>query len=475
MPFARLNRLARTLRFRLTAWNTGTILVLTVAALLGVREGLRHFLISETDQRLEEDVQEVRLIMDRFGAANPESVALVLGRKAQARSASGWFAQVFEPDGRLVHQTPSTPRLDGPGAGAPGAAVTLGSYRVLRQPIQWPGGRPVVVRVGSNLSDVQEDMATLTEMLVVAVVAMALVAPLGGYWLAGRATRPLAQIIQTTAGLRPDRLEERLPLRGNGDELDQLSATINGLLDRLADYVARKREFLANAAHELRSPLAAIRSSVEVALGSDRSTEQYKDLLGDLVEECTGLGGLVNQLLLLAESEAGRLQRGGSPQRLDLLAARAVEMFQGAAESRGLALVLAEARPALTPGEPTHLRQLLHNLIDNAIKFTPAGGRVDVGVRCEPSDGRAVLTVTDTGVGIPPEDVPHVFERFYRADKARQRGAAGRGTGLGLTICQAIVTDYGGTIGLGSTPGEGTRVTVRLPLAPVPAEAPGPA
>jgi signal transduction histidine kinase len=465
MPFARLSRLARSLRFRLTAWNTGAILLLTVATLVGVREGLRLTLMGELDQRLVEDGEEVRLLLERFGPeANASTNALT--RMALVREPSGWFVQVFDAAGRPVRGFGAVPEGDGPAPGSVGRpVVSVGGRRLLERQVHGPGG-DWLARVGCTPAEVQEDMARLTQMLLVAVAALVVAAPVGGYWLAGRATRPLAQIIQTTAGLEPSRLADRLPIRGSGNELDQLSATINGLLDRIASYVARKRDFLANAAHELRSPLAAILSSVEVALQADRSTEEYKDLLADLVEECTGLGTLVNQLLLLAESEAGRLKGTDQAQRLDRLASRAVEMFQGAAESHGLALELTAADPALTPGDATHLRQLLHNLIDNAIKFTPPGGRVAVSVRCEAAAGLAVLQVADTGSGIAADDLPHVFERFYRADKSRPREAGTRGSGLGLTICQAIVTDSGGTIDLRSPPGQGTCVTVRLPLAP---------
>src|SRR5262249_5153685 len=150
-----------------------------------------------------------------------------------------------------------------------------------------------------------EDIAKVTQVMTIVALLIMLIAPLGGFWLSGRATHPLAQIIHTADRLRPRRMEERLPIRGTGDELDQLSATINRFLDLIAESLDRNREFVANAAHELRSPLAAIQSSVEVALNSDRTIDEYKDLLSDIVDECSSLGKLVNQLLLLAESDAG--------------------------------------------------------------------------------------------------------------------------------------------------------------------------
>ena len=203
---------------------------------------------------------------------------------------------------------------------------------------------------------------------------------MSGYWLAGRATRPLATILQTTARLHPDNLSERLPLRGSGDELDRLSATINSMLDRLAAHLEQQRLFVANAAHELRSPLAAMRTSVEVALQRDRPAAEYRDLLADLVEQCAALSSLINSLLLLAEGDAGLLHADGEV-RLDQLATAAVDMFQGIAEQRGLELGARTSEPVRVRGNSVHWREVIHNLIDNALKFTPAGGQRHGGGR----------------------------------------------------------------------------------------------
>jgi signal transduction histidine kinase len=262
--------------------------------------------------------------------------------------------------------------------------------------------------------------------------------------------------------LQPGNLAARLPLAGTGDELDRLAATLNGLLDRLATHLDRQRAFVANAAHELRSPLAALRTSAEVALSVDRSPEEYRELLADLVEGCEALGVLVTQLLLLAEGEAG-LVGPPVPVRLDLLAEKAVDMFAGIAEQRQVTLRFVFRGIAFVAGNDTHMRQVVNNLVDNAIKFTPAGGLVEVEVQGGSGPRPCVLRIRDSGVGIPPENLPHVFERFYRGDKARGRDPRGGGTGLGLSICQALVVAHGGIIELESAPGRGTTVTVQLP------------
>jgi signal transduction histidine kinase len=194
----------------------------------------------------------------------------------------------------------------------------------------------------------------------------------------------------------------------------------------------------------------------------DRTPAEYRDLLADLVEECVALANLIKHLLLLAEGDAGLLHADDEV-RLDELANRAADMFQGFAEQRGVELIARIGEAVSVPGNKVHLREVVQNLIDNALKFTPSGGRVTVEVSVRPHDGEAQLSVGDTGKGIAEEDLPFVFERFYRADKSRQREQPSGGHGLGLSICQAIVNAYGGHIAISSALGRGTTVTVSLP------------
>jgi signal transduction histidine kinase len=254
-----------------------------------------------------------------------------------------------------------------------------------------------------------------------------------------------------------------LSLRHTGDELDQLSETINGLLDRIAAYLEHNRQFTANAAHELRSPLAAIRSAVEVALASQRDPEQYQELLCEIVEQISDLGVLVNQLLMLAESEARDRHWRRDPVPLDELVSRAVDMFEGVAEERGIHLKIGRLFPVKVVGDAARLKQVINNLVDNSLKFTHAGDTVQVDV--ESADNTARLRVADTGAGIAPADLPHIFERFYLADRARVREGM-RGNGLGLSICQAIVEAHGGRIEVESTLGQGSQFIVNLPIRP---------
>jgi heavy metal sensor kinase len=464
MRFTRTREIFGTLRFRLTLWNTAVVLVAVGLALFGVREGVRLTLQHEADLLLRQDLEEVTLTLEQsfphWSQAYNE-----LNRMTEAHKQRGMFVQMFDGEGKAWWSSTDAPALDVPGLKVSRGTVPIsrGKYRLLQRRLVHPPLPPLTIRVGTVPEFAEAELARLTNIMLAAGVVVLLVAPLGGYLLAGRATRPLARIIDTTGRLHPSCLDERLPLRGSGDELDRLSQTINGFLDRIAAYLRQSREFTANAAHELRSPLAAIQSSLEVALNADRSGEEYKEILGVVLEECGNLAILINQLLLLAESDAGRLPWDPEPVHLDAIVLKAVEMFQGVADAAGVALQCDRAESALVEGNANRLRQVINNLVDNALKFTPPGGRVSVSL--SNSEGQVCLRVTDTGAGIPPEDLPHIFERFYRGDKARPRERKARGTGLGLAICRSVVTAHGGTIMADSRLGAGATFTVRLPRA----------
>ena len=464
MPFAHLKSSFRSLRFRLTVWNTAVVLLTVGLAFVFVREGLRVTLLDETDAVLEEDAQEVALAVGEF-YPKMESIFQEMDRKARGHVNRGLFVQLFDEQGKLLlttsHETDVQTLLNP--LRKPVEISSRGQYRLVRYRVEKPGMPPFVVRVGTTLAHIDADVSRLTDLMTVAGAAILLLAPLGGFWLAGRATHPLARIITTAARLRPSHMEERLPIRGVGDQLDQLSATINSFLDQIGDYLARNREFVANAAHELRSPLAAIQSSVEVALNTDRSTEEYQELLAEIVDECSRLGVLVNQLLLLAESDVGRLKAERHPVRLDQIVATSLDMFRGAAEERGVELVAGDLRAATVLGEAGRLRQVVNNLIDNALKFTPAGGQIRVALLDKPETEQVVLRVSDTGMGIAPDDLPHVFDRFYRGDKSRHRDERHSGSGLGLSICHSIVAAHDGEIRVQSAVGRGATFEVLLP------------
>ena len=469
---------SKTLRFRLMVWNAALMLAAALACFFGVREGLRRTLISGMDDVLTADACEIRLDVaelhttaaDLRAAAktndsSPAALLLMaLNRKESVHEHNGWFVELLDSEDRRLWASDLTPKLSP--ANRPFHDLLPGSwsgYRVVEVKQLTARGRPLRIRVGAPMDFIDRDVASVDAVAVRGVAILLAIAPLVGYWLAGRAIRPLAIIIRTTAGLRPNRMEERLPTGLTDDELDQLSRTVNQFLDRIAAYLSQSNDLLANSAHELRTPLAAIRSSVEVALGGHRTPQEYQELLSEVIDECTSLERLVNQLLLLSETDSERVRTRSEPVNFSQLTRLCVDMFSAAAEARQINLESTIEPEIEVMGFAHHLRQVLNNLLDNALKFTPSGGNVHVALYRELTSA-AVLRVRDTGCGIRSTDLPHIFERFFRGDKSRQRIASTTGTGLGLSICQAIVTAHGGEILVESEEGVGTTMTVRFPV-----------
>lgn len=453
------------LRLRLTVWNTAVVLLMVVVTLWGVREGLRFILWDEADRQLVEDAEEVARTYAHLYPNLPE-IEDEFDRKAFVHTYRSLHIRIFDNNQQLVW-TSSVNAPDQPFSTDYFAyglkPISVSHYRLVHARIDKPGIPPVTIRVGMSADPLENDIALISKLLLIVGSVALFVSPLGGFWLAGRATRPIAQIIDTTDRLHPTNLSERLPLRGTRDELDRLSATINGFLDRIAAFLQQNRDFTANAAHELRSPLAAIQNSLEVTLNSDRSVDEYKEILADLLDECAGLRSLVNQLLLLAESDSGGLQPGTETVALDQIVQHAYDMFLGVAEAAHVELRLGRLEPVRVSGDAGRLRQVVNNLLDNAIKYTRPGGMVTAFLVANREDGTVRLTVRDSGIGISPDQLPHIFDRFFRGDKSRQRDRNTRGLGLGLAICRSIVAAHNGRIEVESAVDRGSAFTVVLP------------
>jgi heavy metal sensor kinase len=473
MLFARIRAGSYYLRVRLAVWYGGVFVLVVSATLFVVHEGSRHTITEETDERLLEDARETAQAVAQL-YPDHDKVEQMLKRKADTHTHERLFLQLIEPGGVVRWPKEGVPLgLENETIEfGTNSLIEVGDYHIAQLPVEFPGIPKYLVRVGASQEQINAKVWESTRLMMIAGALVVILAPLGGYWVAGYAIEPLTTILQTTKRLRPTQLSDRLPVRHTGDELDQLSGTINHFLDRIAEYLKRKREFVANAAHELRSPLAAIRSSVEVALGAPRTTAEYETLLETVADECAQLTTLVNQLLLLAESDPTRTSKQQAEfLHLERLVESSLEMFRGVAEERGIALETDFKACGRVTGDPGRLRQVVNNLLDNAIKFTSPGGKIRAEIEQPTGTQTVVLRIRDSGCGIPPHDLPLVFERFYRGDKSREREGAKRGTGLGLSIAAAIVNEYSGEIKVESTVGVGTTFTVTLPAHGAPTEA----
>lgn len=453
------------LRARLTLWNTLVVLFTVTAALFAVRVGGRTMLFREADAVLVGEVNEVALALADF---SPDTAAVIaeLRRKAEGHEARGWFTQLLAADGRTIWHSDGCPAavLDRPVAtDRQEDVIQVAGFRFAQARVDDPTADHFDVRIGMPTGYLDEDVDALTRLLIPVGLGIAVITPLAGYWLALRATRPIADILHSADQLRPTRLGDRLTDRGTGDELDHLARTINRLLDEVAGHLERQQQFVADAAHELRGPLAAVQNTLEVAMSRDRSTDDYRETLADLLEETQRLNKLTNDLLLLAETAAETDRPSLKQVALEELAYQTAAMFAGVADERDIELSCkapSDSTSGSIRGDARQLRQLLGNLLDNALRFTPAGGQVAINVTR--AGNGVVLSVTDTGCGITADHLPRIFDRFYQADSARTRSRT-RGGGLGLAICRSIAERHGGTIEVASTPGTGSCFRVSLP------------
>ena len=280
----------------------------------------------------------------------------------------------------------------------------------------------------------------------------------GGWWLTTRAIRPIEEISAAASRIAEGNLSERINVAETDSELGRLASVLNSTFARLEAAFGEQRQFTADASHELRTPLAVIISEAQTTLARERGATEYRESIAVCLDAAQQMRRLAESLLQLARFDAGQEPIRRSPFDLAENARVCVRRIGPLAEERGIK-VLCDLGPAKTFGDADRLGQLITNLLTNAIHYNKPNGEVRVSTRSE--NGGAVLTVADSGQGIAAEDVPHVFERFYRADKSRSR-AEGR-SGLGLAICKAIVDSHGGSIDVSSQPGAGTTFTVRLP------------
>lgn len=320
-----------------------------------------------------------------------------------------------------------------------------------------------VVQVGESLAPLGHTLQSVEIELLLIVPFVLLLGTIGSYWLAARAFAPIQRLTRIAKRIEAGDLHERVPISRSKDEVQSLALTFNEMIERLDKAFKRQRRFVADASHELRTPVAAIRSMTDVVLAQRTpiEPEEYLAVLRDVNAEAERLGHLINDLLALARTDENQALLEHEPVRLDLLVADVVATTEPLAAEKGITLEVLANEPATVLGDEVRLIQVIMNLIDNALNYTNAGGIVKLEVVVQ--NNSAILTVRDTGIGIAPEHLEHIFERFYRVDPARSRAAGG--TGLGLAIVEWIVRAHGGKITVASEVGQGTTLNVMLPLA----------
>ena len=319
-----------------------------------------------------------------------------------------------------------------------------------------------LVQVGKS-TEAREDLLRQFRAVLGLVTLLIVGVALTGGWLATQsAIYPIRRLTQTVRRIiRTGRTDARVPVehRGHDDAIDELTLLFNAMLDKIEGLVTAMRGALDNVSHDLRTPLTRLRGTAEMALAGPPDAERYREALADCVEESDRVLVMLNTLMDISEAESGVMQLRREPVELRDVADRAVDLYKEVADSKGVSIVMAGESDAgvIVSADRTRLEQVAANLIDNAIKYTPPGGRVVVNVRSK--NGEAVLEVSDTGQGIPPEEVPRIWDRLFRGDTSRTE----RGLGLGLSFVKAIVEAHGGRVDVVSAIAHGSTFTVRLP------------
>jgi heavy metal sensor kinase len=459
----------RTIRVRLTLWYVALLALF----LLGFSVALYFTLARSLDQQVD---ATLRLNAEQLaggvnieqGQVNFQSSESDLTDAASLRE-QGYLVRLLDASGGVADTNarlaalPVVPSaLDAARSGQPWLdtfVVNGHSFRVYTRPIVEGGQFYGALQVAQSLDPVANTLRQLL-LLLAAIVPLTLVFALaGGFWFARRALGPIDRITTAAQRMSAEDLTQRLGLNLPDDEVGRLARTFDGMLARLDAAFRRERQFTADASHELRTPLTAMRGEIDVTLNRPRSAAEYRRALEELGGDVDRLTRLAEDLLTLARADAGRLPLQRGTLNVSQLLHAVAEQLRPLAESKNILLnVRADDALAVWADEDKLLRVVL-NLADNALKFTPAGGRVMLSA--SRTAGQIELVVSDTGAGMSAQDLPHIFERFYRADESHSPGTGG--AGLGLAIAHSLVIAQGGTIEVKSALGQGTTFVVKLP------------
>jgi heavy metal sensor kinase len=452
---------------RLTLWYAGIFSLCFLAVFTVFYVIIQSQFHRWTDAELREELLEVKMAYDEDGL--PGVVGQL--RKEEASEGGRFLGRLIDGHGQVSFET------------APGhwARVLVNQELVTKarsgkEEVEQPwikGNHKArvmysalpdgsVIQVGLTLLDHELWMMEFSEGLIkVAFLALALSVAAGGF-MAQRALLPIQMMARTASTISGRSLGQRVPISDRGDEVDQLATSFNEMLERIDVLVQGLQDVTDSLAHDLRTPMTGIRGLAEVTLRSRRDPEAYQAALSQIIEQVDRLLALSNSILDVGEAESGALVLCFEPVALDDLADEIALTFEPVAIDRGIKLETDIAQGLKTRGDAARLGQVLANLLDNAIKYTPAGGRIRLLVGLAPDHEGIAITVADTGIGVSEKDLPHIFERYYRGDKSR----SGPGVGLGLPLVQGIVKAHGGHVSVESRPGEGAVFHVVLPFSP---------
>jgi heavy metal sensor kinase len=453
------------IRIRLTAWYFAFLAVVLTAFGITAYVEMRHSIRKTVDEELQIRAEGVHQLIERTikrGAKQdlPEGL-----REHTELRAGGALLQVSDEQGNWLYRStvmsnygvPRPVNIPKRATEFMGQDVPL---RIWSEKVN-VGGESYLIQSAFEMDDFYEALYHFALLLYISIPLLLVFAAAGTYWISTRALSPVDQITQTARTISAQNLSSRLVVPQTRDELQRLSETLNGMLARIEAAFKKITQFTADASHELRTPVAVMRTRAELSLRKARSADEYRDVIAEVLTELEKTSGLIEQLMFLARADSGSEMLHFTSTDVAEVLREACHQGSALAEAKQIAFQEQIPPGALwIEGDATSLRRLFLILIDNAVKYTPANGQVEVSLQ---RNGKyAIAEVRDTGIGIAEADLPNVFERFYRADKARTRESGG--VGLGLSIGRWITEVHAGTIEVRSTPGRGSVFQIRLPL-----------
>ncbi|MBI3951612.1 MAG: heavy metal sensor histidine kinase [Acidobacteria bacterium] len=462
----------RSIRFRLTAWYAVLLALMLIVLGSAVYVGLARYLTTSLSDQLSLQARQIDDTWLRQLNQSGEDYVVDEIDEHLSPDVTNRFIRLTRPDGSVLYQ--SKPPRDN--SFDPAAIVTarqphstglreehpVGGAELLvySLPSSVPGVGSFLIEVGASYTQIENTLHGLAVIFAVMLPVALALAIGGGYGLTRRALQPVDEITRAAESITSRNLSERLPTPHTGDEIERLSATLNRMIERLEHSFHQVTQFTADASHELRTPLTILRGELEVALRGNDLNPAAREVIESVLEETERLSKTVENLMTLSRLDSGELKLERSRFDLAGLCRQTVEQMSLLAEDKAIRLECSALEQIEVNADPLRLRQILINLIDNAIKYTPAGGRVTITAAQETD--RVVIEVTDTGQGIPAEALLYIFDRFYRVDKGRSREHGG--SGLGLAIARSICELHGGRISVESSIGKGTRLHVEIPI-----------
>jgi heavy metal sensor kinase len=466
MPLKRLRSYRKTLAFRLTLWYAGVFALSACVAFLLFYTLITSVFRDRTDQELLAQAREFSATLSTRGMEAVRNLAML---EAQAAGVKKVFFRLLSSRGEVFSSSNMSYWQD---IHIRHEAIKelLRDRKNVFETVSIPNrkdkirvahvliGTGVILQIGRSMEADSRFIDAFKNIFLITMVLLLGLAAGVGWFMARRAVSGVEAVTRTAQEISAGTLAKRVPVGTRGDEIDQLAATFNQMLGRIQALITEIKEMSDNIAHDLKSPITRIRGMAEVTLSAGEGIEEYKNMAAGTVEECDRLLDMINTMLLITKTESGVHQLDCQEVDMARLALDACELMETVAEDRGLNLACEAPETMPLAGDPRMIQRILANLLDNAIKYTPSGGSVRVSLSAI-DGGEALVTVQDTGMGIPPDDLPHIFERFYRCDQSRSEP----GTGLGLSLARALARAHRGDITVTSTLGQGSTFTLTLP------------